>query len=646
MLIGAIERGIIPFYMDFASSTTEPAFQVKGRPTVEEAFRYFSPRASFQFYEALVEEGDGSRFLVLLDSINERQYDWPFVIQEFAGVLGRPNVVIVIADRMTDRKIGSSAAIATALPLSSGFLNRYVNASHSFRNRIDLNTDPRWVQLLEMPLFLALAERLLAAGSEDLAPTRISMLRDYFEKTAGISKLEMTDLGDIALEFYSLARATQIDEAQLKVLFAGHPNGDPLYAKLLDTGALVRSEGRSTGANPTSTARVRFRHQTFHDFAIGHRLAWISQGEDERFWRNQTFDAATLNAASFETLDYAVEALADRGDQDLNADRFLTEVYDWNYGAVLRAIRGSEATLGQAAVHGVSRQFRAAIFAVNAEKLFDHFRHTNEGMRKAFRDVACEGDLDFLRALSAEELVERVSRVNCFAQSQYWRDWQQLFCRAEASGPASPRELSLLWNDPVVSWTAANVFRRVPVSAEAQAQLLDYYGLSRSTSEQAPRAGGFRWRVVHVLGRSPTPETIAFLLSCAVDHGEYSWARYGAIRSYVEAVSLMNERTARQKHLCELASQLGEIFLKAGDDPGGMSRDQFDLRFSEAVQLRRMVWRCRDLNLEVCPLPEGWFKDYGVVLQRGSELLRKVGYESEAAEWRARSEENLKEEET
>jgi hypothetical protein len=617
----------------------EPTFRVKGRPNAEEAFQYFSPRAPFQFYRELVDEASGSHFLVLIDSINERQYDWPHVIQELAGALGRPNVAIVIADRMTDRRIGGDVALATALPLSWGFLNQYLSDSPSLRSRIDLSADARWVQLLEMPLFLALAEKLFAEGSEDLAPTRISMLQDYFEKTAGISKAEMTDLGDIGLRFYSLARATQIDEAQLTALFAAHPTWEPVYKKLLSSGALVRSDTKSTGGDQTSTIRARFRHQTFHDFAIGQRLSWISEGEDETFWRNQTFDIATLNAASFEALDYAVEALTARGDPNLTADRFLTEVYDWNYGAVLQGIRGSEATLGQAAVHGVSRQFRAAIFAVSAEKLFDHFRHTKEATQKAFRDVAREGDLSFLNAPSVRDLVDRVSHVDCFTQSRYWSDWQQLFCRTDAAGPVSPHDLSLLWNDPVVSWTAANVFRRVPVSPEAQAQLLEYYSLSRSTSEQAPRAGGFRWRVVHMLGRAPTAETITFLLKCAVDPCEYHWARYGAIRSYVEAISLIKERKTRQEYLFGLASQLDRVFLRVGDNPSRMSRDQLDLWFSETAQLRRQVSRCRDLNLELHSLPDGWFEDYGVVLQRGAEFLKQLGYEGEAAEWLARSKE-------
>jgi hypothetical protein len=640
ILLTAMDRQVIPFYVDFASSAREPNFKVRDHPTLEEVFEYFSPQADLSFFEDLRQKCPDRRFLILVDSINERLYDWAPLIDQFKSLLGRPNISILIADRMTDRKLGSDVAIATTLPLSAEFIKKYIGSSQSLSDHLNLDSDPRWLQLLEMPFFLALSEGVYSAvhlEKGDVKPTRVSMLKRYFERTLDTGAEEIRNLGDFGLSFYSEARGTEIDEDRLKSLILRSPDGESRYKKLLSSGALVRSESTasSTGKAIVS-ARVRFRHQSLHDFLVGYRLAWVENGEDEALWRSGVFDTATLHTSSFEALDYTVEALTERQHHGLTADRFLTEVYDWNYGAVIQAVSRSDGRPGGGSGHATSDQFRTAIYALNAEKLFDHFTHTKEATKNAFRGIPSQGDLAFLSSSSIADLIQRVAQVESFTDDPYWTTWQELFCRTGAANEISNTDLTLLWKDPVLSWTAANVFRRGVLSDELQIQLRRYYELSRSTSEQAPRAGGFQWRVVHLLGRSASDVNIDFLLNQALDIGGYFWVRYGAIRSYIEAVSLLDKRDARRSRLAKLASALENVLLRVGDDLQRMSSEERGVWFRETTQLRRQVFRCRVLNDDVFLTPEGWSEDYGQVYRAGVELFSRLGQESEAAEWQTR----------
>jgi len=96
--------------------------------------------------------------------------------------------------------------------------------------------------------------------------------------------------------------------------------------KLLTAGLLVNQ--------PEKT--FAFSHQLFHDFLAGYRLATGNEsqfdGPAAPFWSSTNFDVATLQAKSFEALDFAVELLPDR------ADAFVIEVNDWNYQAAIHLI--------------------------------------------------------------------------------------------------------------------------------------------------------------------------------------------------------------------------------------------------------------------------------------------------------------------
>jgi hypothetical protein len=640
MVASATQRQMIPFYLDFASSTNEPNFKNKDRPTLEEIFQHFSPQAGFKFYSDLSEKFPNRRFLFLFDSINERLYDWTYILGELHSLLDRPNRSIVIADRMKERTFSLKAALATALPLSVDFVKQYVLGSPALQTHIDLSSEPRWFQLLEMPLFLNLVEQVYSGAatvSRNVNPTRVSLLQYYFERSAGLSQEQMRDVGKLGLRFYSEALGTEIDESRLRGLFDGVPAGHKLYDTLLDGGALVRSGDTAAASDSgVSSARVRFRHQTLHDFLVGYYLASVEPGQDEELWRNRVFDDATLLASSFEVLDYTVEALAERNDPHLTADLFLTEVYDWNYRAVIEAVSGSGERPGRAQGNQLSKQFRTAIYALNAEKRFDHFKHTKESTEQAFSGIPRVGDLAFLNASSVEDLLDKVGQLDFFKDTVYWQNWQKLFSRDMSASEVTRDDLIVLWKDPVFSWTAANVFRRAELSGEIQVELQRYCELSRATSEQAARAGGFRWRVVHVLGRSTSETNLKFLFDRALDSGEYFWVRYGAIRSYVEAVSLMPDKEARRAHLGILAANIEKLLLRVGDDPQKMSPDERQIWLRETAPLRKELMRCRELNDQVTMIPEGWIDDYNQVYQAAIAVLQRLGASNEASEWQKR----------
>jgi hypothetical protein len=349
---------------------------------------------------------------------------------------------------------------------------------------------------------------------------------------------------------------------------------------------------------------VEFRHQLLHDFLSGTHIKL----SDENLWRAQLFDAATLDAQSFDAIEFATEQLGSK------ADEFLKQVYDWNYVAVLESIRNLDA--GR---HGgqspVSWELKDAVYCLNAVRFSDRFAHTRRRIESIIEDLKPTSKLDLATARTFKELRERV-RVSYLPSTEYFKEWKRLFLKDDAV--ALP-DFNELWRDPLMSWTAANVFRRLEwKAAVADALQTTYYAVLKSGADR-PEAIGARWRIVHLLGACPTVDVLSFLWNVTQSTSEDKWVRAGAARSLIEALSLLEPRTERENVLRSVAQWL----LSEAKIPGPVLDE---LRQTAILAAGEST-------------PQGWREDYKCVLEAGAMHARSQKSAEQEQAWRRRMEE-------
>jgi hypothetical protein len=110
--------------------------------------------------------------------------------------------------------------------------------------------------------------------------------------------------------------------------------------------------------------------------------------------------------------------------------------------------------------------------------------------------------------------------------------WKALFV---SDGNATEEELALIVQDPIIGWTASNVFRRVRLNALLQSQLRAFY--------RTLPIGSIRWRLVHTLGAQDALENIDILRD-ALTPDKPETLRYGAVRSLMEVAFRVPEQRA------------------------------------------------------------------------------------------------------
>jgi hypothetical protein len=279
-----------------------------------------------------------------------------------------------------------------------------------------------------------------------------------------------------------------------------------------------------------------FVHQLVHDYLVA---AWLKR-EGMNAWTRDNFDPATLMAQSFDALELASELLRDKAPQFVNA------VYDWNYRAALDCILDLDAGLSGKA-SPIPPDMKDAVFALRAEKMFDPFIHTRKSARARASEFKSAVAINYANVESVSELLDEVSR-RYQPEAGPYRDWKALFL---LSRPPRPEEWSVIQDSPLQGWTAAMVFRRSEVlNDDLIAYLIGlYHALRRAHSVQYYPVVAIRWRIVHVLGASSSPDALSLLRAAILDGTENDWVRYGSARSLVEQLSRMSTAEAARAHL-------------------------------------------------------------------------------------------------
>jgi hypothetical protein len=573
----AIEDDYVAFLLVLTASTNRNRFDGEADSFgVRRLFDAFSQEGgNFDEFEKALSSPDVNGVAVIVDGLNENVEDTERIraVIEYMRRTWTAKLRIVVADRVSQREIPTNFALATIRPLSLSEVESALDPKDGS------TTSASFRDLLTIPFFLKVyldvrRERSLEV-QRDL--TRATLLLTYFSVFLGAQgratvgrqlSPEAMKLADLAFASYQKEKLT-IDEGE----FAEAP--------------LLKSRAQGTGVIvPHKDGGYVFRHQLMHDFLAG----WHLVQRPSKEWTPDDFDAITLRGHSFDAVELAFELLSSG-----EADRFLMEVYDWNYRAALECVGNLSRRVAAQTMMSEASLLTDALFAINSEKRFDRFSHTR---KKANRDVTLATSPLISRVAKAEtllEIVEAVRELYKPGESQkIYLQWRELFLCSRDAGPSL---WAYLQDSSLLGWTAANVFKRSECSKELTDYLISLYQALWRTAPDHWRARTARWRVVHALGRSTSEEAAELLLGILKEAREWRWTMLGAARSLVEISSYCPSETDTRSILTRLAHTMPTV-----------------------MKIKEVAFELRQVALLAESAPHWWAPAYLDVLRRGQEL--------------------------
>lgn len=625
LLLSSAEAGLVPFRIDFSKGDVGGSSRaVNAKDRLRD---WFSLKESWGDFEKLLSLAGGPsekyKALLVIDGANQSSMRWSEVLATIQtlsrGALA--GAAVIIADRMTDRGVAMKDFTHAVIPPLAPAAYQWALRSYSLEK---LGKDRSWWTILASPLFLNLFLRTVStssAGSKAI-PSRFQVLNRYFRETCSLGSSEIKLLSDFAYEMYERYRQTAIPKKDLGEFYA--KAGKELRKKIeIQEVVVVRQPGNDP---------AEFRHQLLHDWLAALKLASALEREDEALLRAPGFSNVSLDAASYDPIELGLEALQYPGDllqkreKPLEAREMLAAVFDWSYWIAFQCV----ASFDRRGESPLPAWVRHAIYAHNLEKQFDSFFHTALFAEQLRSQIPPSQEVSYAEATSRTEIERRIEAImkgldDSATEKEYCCRWLDIYLRSCAFTRA---DLQSLWDDPFLSWTAANVIRRFKISRAITEELILMYQVSKKTSDSAPKAAMFRWRIVHALGKADTIASKA-LLAIAFDPLENLDVRYGAIRSLIELAATGGKVTDVSRILEEIHSRLPELFL-----PGAVSQ----LR-----RVRRELRRMCALNEPHVTGRETWLEDwltvglpsYIKILQCGEGLAVDSVLSEEAELWRA-----------
>ncbi|MCL6667687.1 NACHT domain-containing protein [Streptomyces panaciradicis] len=446
--------------------------------------------------------------LLLADGLNEipRELSQPALdaLDELARRF--PFISVIVSERLVRRQVPLDRwTLATVLPLSKDQVEGFWSTTQE-----DSRPSEAALELFRNPFFLDKATTFhLTDGSA------AKMIESYFSKMAQVKAAGLNTLSEVCYASYSRERGMLIPLSDFKSRVE-----KPLFQALEDND-LIR----------TSDTFVWFAHHLFHDFLASRHLV-----QHRGTWGPGAFDVVTTGAASFDSLRLAVDQIHDPA----VADEFVRLVYDWNYfGAAYSLVPGR-----------VTREMQVELLAMLADKRWDPVAATVQAATDALRLNGSDTARKMLTASSRAELFRVVEEVP--SSNPSFIRWRTIFTFEDGEYVGADIVESLASDDPIEAWTLANVLRRCRLTADGRKRLL---AIARHDSPVT------RWRVVHVLGLHPSPETAAVVESLVNDPDK--WVRYGAVRALIEVAANTDDASLRTNIVAWLGEQLAAENLDA-----------------------------------------------------------------------------------
>ncbi|MBV9759704.1 MAG: trypsin-like peptidase domain-containing protein [Acidobacteriaceae bacterium] len=508
LILTSVTAGVLPIFIS-AISARKSIAEVFAKQTTEERLRTLfevsGSKISFSSFKKASEAGQ--EILLMIDGLNEASAEISRVVLLIENIRAQyENVQILMTDRMSFRsEYPDSFTLATISPLTADQVLRILPGEFAsgYDNR-----------LLRIPFFLDLVRE---SGPRRVANRKAVILRyitwalrqdDSAQPAVDPESEELLSLAKGAFDAYA---AGKLEVRQGNIKPPGDQEPTPL-ARLLEAGLLTQ----------VSSGSYRFRHQLIHDCLAAHGFTSAKLPADAA-----NLKILTLDRRSSDALGFVVEGL-----EKAQADNFIVEIYDWDWGLTLSCLLETRTDSTDA--------LATAICAVIAEKLEDTFLHTRQRTRprlsalKRFIGVEAEWT-------SVQDIVAQLRAREALFREERLRRWWLAFT---AETPRPELWHALVGNDPLSGWSAAAALRRVARGEETVfEQLAVLYEALKSHPEAASHLTSVRWRIVHVLGRFP--QAISLLLDIGFDPTEDPDVQYGAIRESIEIASAGREEEGR-----------------------------------------------------------------------------------------------------
>jgi hypothetical protein len=349
--------------------------------------------------------------------------------------------------------------------------------------------------ILSSPFFLDAALRYNIEGHRRSQASERFLIAHGELKPAHLDRVAAA-----AFDAYERLRARVFDRAEFAML-AGEEA----------TGALERSRTLIT----TSEAKSYFAHHLLHDYLAARHVARLPS----ELWTPRTLSIISFDASSFDAVELVFEQL-----QQQKADLFLRQIYDWNLYAAGYALAQE-----QDAYAAASKEMRAVIFAMLAEKRFDFILATRQRATDALAFMQLADAAKFREATSLDLVFKALDKVE--SNEIWFNEWRTLFSTTPQTELNFETFASIRSYDSIIGWTVANVAKRSTINEDASAALAQWV-----QDEINPTV---RWRIAHALGAFPSRTSLDTLLQL-LDNDPDGYVRYGSIRSIVELAARSN----------------------------------------------------------------------------------------------------------
>lgn len=429
------------------------------------------------------------------------------VLDEYVRVNAQ-RASVLVTDRKTQRDVNTTRWVIADLDLLSitevekdivGAFGQHAFDALSEQDR----------KLLSIPYYLNIA---LKGGSPQLG-SAAKAIELYFSNQVRLEEQELKNVSDATFNVLRVQRSSSFNVHDF-----GKDVPESTINKLAEAGAIKISGDGS----------VQFEHQLHQDYLVSRYLV---AHPDE--WNAASFDIVSFDSQSVEPLEMVLEQLMSED----SGDRFLTTIYDWNWGATVSCL----ANAAHSEQQKCSREMEYVILSVVAEKRFDPIHRTRERADKHLSLFPLSIRESFDTAVRLEDVFGILSGID--SSKAWFQDWRALFTRTP-SVPLEESDLRLVSSeDSVLGWTAANVIRRFTLTGDQLSYLRGTYDNSLSAGKT-----NVAWRVVHALGKSDTQATIDLLFRALGTN--HKWVRYGAARSLVELAALTDVQS-RRRHVLE-----------------------------------------------------------------------------------------------
>ncbi len=462
---------------------------------------------------------------IVVDGLNEiaaGEYGQE-IIRKILDVLGEytrqttPKTYVLVTDRLAARGFTQDWNMVTLNPLSEQEIKKQLDDNLGTGKYGDLSEIN--LRLLSKPFFLNIA---LKRKSSSLV-SESATLNDFFTEQLHIENDDLEKLAKVAFEAYRTNHSLSFELKEFEKVAS-----QKTCEKLLDGGIIVKAEG----------GYASFDHQLMHEFLASRHVAYTKD-----IWGIESFDILTLESNSLESIYLTMQQITDK---DL-ADKFLLEVYDWNWNAAITSIINNS----KLDIRNHSEEIEISMQALVAQKQFDRVFGTSISAKKSLVNYDTTQAKQFAKAKDLKELLKLISDIE--PKSNLFKEWKDLFTLDRDSKITEAIVNLIQSTNSIMGWTASNVLRECNLDTSNQTQLRSILQSSETNNAvQNTR----RWRVVHVLGRVPSQQNADLLLD-ALEKDDYHWARYGAARALVEMAAITDNKDLR-KHILEKLGSLLE----------------------------------------------------------------------------------------